>query len=117
MKKPFASSFPILFIIMFVNFLIPCLTFRSLLSSCSSFRDSQYGSGGAHVHNNHEFDSSTHPNQINADDASFLNGKLVFIIIQHSSEILVIIYIVDNTSYFLREYLYLLSCTPVFILL
>lgn len=54
------------------------LTFRSLLSSCSSFRDSQYGSGGVHVNSSHDFDSSTHANQINAEDASFLNGELSY---------------------------------------
>lgn len=55
------------------------LTFRSLLSSCSSFRDSQYGNGAGNATGSHEFDSNMlcHGNQMNSEaDGSFVNGQL-----------------------------------------
>ncbi len=46
----------------------------SLLSSCSSFRDSQYGSGNVHVNSNHDLDTIIHTNHASAEDAAFVNG-------------------------------------------
>ncbi|XP_065200757.1 tyrosine-protein kinase Abl isoform X2 [Planococcus citri] len=49
----------------------------SLLSSCSSFRDSQYGNGAGNANSgSHEFDSNMifHGHQINPEDGSYLNG-------------------------------------------
>lgn len=48
--------------------------FYSLLSSCSSFRDSQYGSGNVHANSNHDLESHLHGNNTNIDDTSYLNG-------------------------------------------